>query len=228
MINLELYLDHDRLEKTCTKNWCNAQIRDTRIIKTIHGLGHTAKREPIKHSPSFCRRFLPAVWSAAPEEAAWRPCGEARRPPAPSTGLCASAPRPRTYSAANPPAQHSAGLAVGETGNSTVGDAWTMQERVRAGGGRWRSVPGFEVDDSQRTSKESSPVSTPPSEDRVDEEMILFVQPCLLFQGLILFTWPSFYPIQANSWNSKHPKILDLDLNTTFLMDLMLQYFLRK
>lgn len=48
-----------------------------------------------------------------------------------------------------------------------------MQERVRVRGGRWRSVPGFEVDDNQRTSKESSRVSTPPSEDRVDEEMIL-------------------------------------------------------
>lgn len=42
-----------------------------------------------------------------------------------------------------------------------------------ARGGRWQGVPGFEVDDNQRTNKESSPVSTPPSEDRVDKEIIL-------------------------------------------------------
>lgn len=46
MINLELYLDHDRLEKTSTKNWCKAQIRDARIIKTIYGLGTQLKASP--------------------------------------------------------------------------------------------------------------------------------------------------------------------------------------
>lgn len=40
-------------------------------------------------------------------------------------------------------------------------------------GGKWRRVPGFEVDDNQRTNKESSPVNTGPSEDTVSEEMIL-------------------------------------------------------
>lgn len=68
--------------------------------------------QAIKHSQSFCRHSPPAVGSASQEEAAWRPCGEARRPPAPSAGLYASAPCPRTCSAASPPALHSAGPAV--------------------------------------------------------------------------------------------------------------------
>lgn len=39
---------------------------------------------------------------------------------------------------------------------------------------KWRMVPGFEVDDNQRTNKESSPVNTGPSKDTVRIEIILW------------------------------------------------------
>lgn len=44
--------------------------------------------------------------------------------------------------------------------------ASTKNEWVWAINRRGRKIPGFEVDDSQRTSKKSSPASTQPSEDR--------------------------------------------------------------
>lgn len=47
----------------------------------------------------------------------------------------------------------------------------SVRERVQARDeGRWK-VPGFEVEDNQRTNKESSPVSTRPSEDRGNNDM---------------------------------------------------------
>lgn len=66
----------------------------------------------IKHSQSSCRHSPLAVGLASQEEAAWRPCGEARRTPALSAGLSALAPCPRTYSATNPPALNLSGRAV--------------------------------------------------------------------------------------------------------------------
>lgn len=48
-----------------------------------------------------------------------------------------------------------------------------MQVRGRAMDEKWRMVPGFEVDDNQRTNKESSPVNTGPSDDTINVAIIL-------------------------------------------------------
>lgn len=47
----------------------------------------------------------------------------------------------------------------------------SVQDRVQARDERRWEVPGFEVEDNQRTNKESSRVSTRPSEDRGNKEM---------------------------------------------------------
>lgn len=43
------------------------------------------------------------------------------------------------------------------------------------------SVPGFEVDDNQHTSKESSPVNRQPSEDSRDTEVIQTLIPAQMW-----------------------------------------------
>lgn len=68
----------------------------------------------IKHSQSFCRHSQLAVELASQGESALQPCGEARRPPAPSAGLYASAPCLRTCSATDPLALNLGGPAVKE------------------------------------------------------------------------------------------------------------------